>query len=224
MRITPANAGKKTPPTAAVLRSRDHPRICGDKFPMRCARKRQTGSPPHMRGKEVQFEHARVGSGITPACAGKSSRPAAASRRSWDHPRVCGEKPSSSHTSRCFLGSPPRMRGKGSTRGCGTMSDRITPAYAGKRLLRLHALPVLQDHPRVCGEKRNLCWLERYIQGSPPRMRGKAGRTGQCCQLLGITPAYAGKRQQSFWLLTIATDHPRVCGEKQRRKTLTAIT
>ena len=48
-------------------------------------------------------------------------------------------------------------------------------------------------------------------------MRGKA-----CCALtlaysVGITPAYAGKRQYSQPNELPAGDHPRVCGEKGRR-------
>ena len=32
--------------------------------------------------------------------------------------------------------------------------------------------------------------------------------------LLGITPAYAGKRTKKFASVTMTWDHPRLCGEK----------
>ena len=53
------------------------------------------------------------------------------------------------------------------------VSDRITPAYAGKRVQveRHHCHP--QDHPRVCGEKHVLLHVVFLPGGSPPRMRGK---------------------------------------------------
>ena len=49
----------------------------------------------------------------------------------------------------------------------------ITPAYAGKRSLRLPYSVRQQDHPRLCGEK-----LQALIAALPS---------------IRITPAYAGK-------------------------------
>ena len=46
-------------------------------------------------------------------------------------------------------------------------------------------------------------------------MRGK-GRSCMLLQnLLGITPAYAGKRTKKFASVTMTWDHPRLCGEKE---------
>ena len=50
--------------------------------------------------------------------------------------------------------------------------------------------------------------------GSPPRMRGKVSiglgqpGTGR------ITPAYAGKRRNFCYAVSVQRDHPRICGEK----------
>ena len=46
-------------------------------------------------------------------------------------------------------------------------------------------------------------------------MRGKAFRVGLAGRILGITPAYAGKRQPSAQRMGKFWDHPRVCGEKR---------
>ena len=51
-------------------------------------------------------------------------------------------------------------------------------------------------------------------QGSPPRVRGKADVVDGKRQVLGITPAYAGKRRPPAQSTRGARDHPRVCGEK----------
>ena len=51
-------------------------------------------------------------------------------------------------------------------------------------------------------------------QGSPPRMRGKAGRCHQRQHQGGITPAYAGKSRSIPEIAKSSQDHPRVCGEK----------
>ena len=50
-------------------------------------------------------------------------------------------------------------------------------------------------------------------QGSPPRMRGKRGIKDDEALEYRITPADAGKTQQSRKLLLIPKDHPRGCGE-----------
>ena len=45
------------------------------------------------------------------------------------------------------------------------------------------------DHPRVGGEKVLLIFLPRFVQGSPPRRRGKAVFKVTGVQTFGITPA-----------------------------------
>ena len=72
-------------------------------------------------------------------------------------------------------------------------TTRITPAYAGKRMLRGTDPAGNEDHPRLCGEKSDQR-LSRFCSwGSPPPMRGKAEREPTKSGVVGITPAYAGK-------------------------------
>ena len=71
----------------------------------------------------------------------------------------------------------------------------ITPACAGKSSLPTHTVCALWDHPRVCGEKLPLTGPGWWPWGSPPRVRGKASHHEVCVLILGITPAYAGKRR-----------------------------
>ena len=65
------------------------------------------------------------------------------------------------------------MRGKGLDRFDDVVPDRITPAYAGKRIPHGAVFVFLGDHPRLCGEK--------LIPA------------GFVFLMLRITPAYAGK-------------------------------
>ena len=52
--------------------------------------------------------------------------------------------------------------------------------------------------------------------GSPPRVRGKVrGVIGEF-DVVGITPACAGKRIKAQLQAVVKRDHPRVCGEKCR--------
>ena len=71
-----------------------------------------------------------------------------------------------------------------------------------------------RDHPRVCGEKRFSAVFQRAMSGSPPRMRGKEDRVLRGVLRVGITPAYAGKRDILNFTHDFTGDHPRVCGEK----------
>ena len=90
------------------------------------------GSPPRMRGKALVLVLAIVNQRITPAYAGKRLKVWKRCSHDRDHPRVCGEKSGTEDGTEPEPGSPPRMRGKVLTGFCGTASNRITPAYAGK--------------------------------------------------------------------------------------------
>ena len=212
--ITPAYAGKS--PVRRVWRSTsgDHPRVCGEKPPGLVFRLSPRGSPPRMRGKGGYDGSADVGTGITPAYAGKSFSSAVQNGGSGDHPRVCGEKFSHSFQGLRCQGSPPRMRGKVRIHITQSFHRGITPAYAGKRCPWGSPRWLVWDHPRVCGEKLDTSMVTARWSGSPPRMRGKADAQWQGVAQKGITPAYAGKSNQNGRKNEVGRDHPRVCGEK----------
>ena len=70
--ITPAYAGKSNIVNANTSSYKDHPRLCGEKNKINCARIVIVGSPPPMRGKGDRFPALDPFRGITPAYAGKS--------------------------------------------------------------------------------------------------------------------------------------------------------
>ena len=154
---------------------------------------------------------------ITPAYAGKSSRPLRPPECRKDHPRVCGEKQKKSPTGLVTRGSPPHVRGKGADeQGVGGVAG-ITPAYAGKRVrCSQQALPCT-DHPRMCGEKPKVMNLVLVRPGSPPHVRGKGGDGNDRGLHARITPACAGKSNLFVFRRIEPKDHPRVCGEKPAR-------
>ena len=106
-----------------------------------------------MRGKGVIIACVDLVSRITPAYAGKSSPIDCSIPQYQDHPRLCGEKSSSLKNNKIGLGSPPPMRGKVHIVVHTVAIIRITPAYAGKRLLTICDGNDIEDHPRLCGEK-----------------------------------------------------------------------
>ena len=195
--ITPAYAGKRAPHPAGGLERQDHPRVCGEKCRAFLHLTVVVGSPPRMRGKGIQPCNQWVRVGITPAYAGKRAAPSGSSMASWDHPRVCGEKPWRSPAAPGTQGSPPRMRGKAASTASTSLKTGITPAYAGKSLGAARVAGTGQDHPRVCGEKAVAIIWWYSCTGSPPRMRGK--------EIADLPSGGA------------ALDHPRVCGEKRIR-------
>ena len=158
--ITPACAGKSFTQNFVPRGLEDHPRVCGEKYTHQQHSFLTQGSPPRVRGKAflagAHIYHYR----ITPACAGKSLASFRMRTTSKDHPRVCGEKSGILWVRGIFLGSPPRVRGKDFKIIDSYIEDRITPACAGKSFFCFVFHIYLQDHPRVCGEKRigRGCW------------------------------------------------------------------
>ena len=172
--ITPACAGKSLLARTSSACPWDHPRVCGEKRQNLGPHTARKGSPPRMRGKVNQYVHDELRLGITPACAGKRRQPVHRATPRQDHPRVCGEKFFLLCCCAILKGSPPRMRGKGLWLVADFVFLGITPAYAGKSYAPAFSFPILEDHPRVCGEKRLMVLVFFAVLGSPPRMRGKA--------------------------------------------------
>ena len=110
--ITPACAGKSPGHSAGESGNWDHPRVCGEKGVTPTDTRPFSGSPPRVRGKGRGGNSGPPAPRITPACAGKSLPALAGSRRTRDHPRVCGEKRLDHAGILAGQGSPPRVRGK----------------------------------------------------------------------------------------------------------------
>ena len=152
------------------------------------------GSPPRGRGK-VDGPPAQVGRGrITPAQAGRSPYFLYGKKDYKDHPRIGGEKAELTAAVISAMGSPPRRRGKGYREFGIDISDRITPAQAGKSVAPRQKRSALWDHPRVGGEKYSRPSYSRISMGSPPRGRGKGNQAFSWYGSSRITPAWAGKR------------------------------
>ena len=177
---------------------KDHPRGCGEnrRKMQRCGT--CAGSPPRMRGKLQQTGNEGWLCRITPADAGKTFRERLRSSLTRDHPRGCGENSSSQMLMVQFAGSPPRMRGKQTQSTARRPTPRITPADAGKTACAPHG--------------------RESIRGSPPRMRGKPGHGRLSFALYRITPADAGKTSQLVFCVAGLGDHPRGCGENNKRR------
>ena len=170
-----------------------------------------------MRGKATGRRSNTASPRITPAHAGKSGCPFVKRLAPRDHPRPCGEKQRNQSDIMRDQGSPPPMRGKGWWGLRRALSSGITPAHAGKSYAALLICYDDGDHPRPCGEKPSASANSDCDMGSPPPMRGKAFPIQLIAVPVGITPAHAGKRSVGAGSTGSTGDHPRPCGEKQRR-------
>ena len=192
--ITPAWAGKSGLRRFPCTGHGDHPRVGGEKATAQSGSGSARGSPPRGRGKDDASIAQNTADRITPAWAGKRGCNRAHSGEGRDHPRVGGEKIYVVPEIDIERGSPPRGRGK----------------VDQEKSKEQHEL----DHPRVGGEKSWNGWLNSCRKGSPPRGRGKAAYGDSHVRGMGITPAWAGKRQRRNREVGALEDHPRVGGEK----------
>ena len=108
------------------------------------------------------------------------------------------------------------MRGKVGRLLLGGQALGITPAYAGKSIFQPSVYEVDGDHPRICGEKVRSCFRLHRVSGSPPHMRGKVILFSVLRVDAGITPAYAGKRNEISFRWNGRKDHPRICGKSSQ--------
>ena len=86
---------------------------------------------------------------------------------------MCGEKQRYIVFVNITIGSPPRVRGKVLMNSSNVIAIRITPACAGKRMVKSNGKYNNRDHPRVCGEKAYSLVILFVDVGSPPHVRGK---------------------------------------------------
>ena len=110
------------------LRCWDHPRVGGEKRPAFSMMDSVSGSPPRGRGKALVVKRGDCAVRITPAWAGKRAGKISPSGKSWDHPRVGGEKKLRIELSQPHAGSPPHGRGKVAHKVLNARPDGITPA------------------------------------------------------------------------------------------------
>ena len=211
--ITPAGAGKTLTKLTNCCIIKDHPRRCGENKDFSAYTHRPPGSPPQVRGKQINNFFNVIVLRITPAGAGKTDAPAQVALENEDHPRRCGENFDGLIIHPKQIGSPPQVRGKLLSTTALHAAARITPAGAGKTCGQKRQQPRFRDHPRRCGENTFLPTSSKTKTGSPPQVRGKQTHLLRLLIGAGITPAGAGKTSIKINGDKITVDHPRRCGE-----------
>ena len=211
--LIPAHAGKTPWPPPVRFLPQAHPRACGENEETNAGDRRTLGSSPRMRGKRWMSCDDPFTTGLIPAHAGKTWRVRKKFCHRAAHPRACGENGCCAILVKHLRGSSPRMRGKRAHEFHGRRALGLIPAHAGKTMARAVSVCPLWAHPRACGENLGKMFFQIAASGSSPRMRGKrlhlllADREGR------LIPAHAGKTLTSCIMLSIASAHPRACGE-----------
>ncbi len=72
-------------------------------------------------------------------------------------------------------------------------------------------------HPRACGEQFRTVQTSSGIEGPSPRVRGAGGQRWRGRRRRGTIPARAGSRSTRHTGSPPSGDHPRACGEQERR-------
>ena len=192
-RITPACAGKTWAGFYHGVQLEDHPRMRGEDASELKPETAGVGSPPHARGRPRTLTGRGCRPRITPACAGKTEIWASDRRSYRDHPRMRGEDDGETLTVWSRPGSPPHARGRLPELAGNRLSERITPACAGKTCRTCVCVTGVSDHPRMRGEDEEEIAPGVYEQGSPPHARGRPTSPTWCQASFRITPACAGK-------------------------------
>ena len=192
-RIIPAYAGSTSFSIPCHGRLRDHPRIRGEHAARKSSLRMSPGSSPHTRGA---LAAAAAGAGaprIIPAYAGSTWAAVGGGRGMSDHPRIRGEHGSRAVRRPSRAGSSPHTRGA-------LKSTSTAPETS-------------EDHPRIRGEHAAAGVPSATACGSSPHTRGAPCSDGDCFDLVGIIPAYAGSTSVGCPPTVALADHPRIRGE-----------
>jgi len=130
-RFIPARAGNGRPSDHHGFCNTVHPRASGERRGCQSKRWPVTGSSPRERGTGALTRYKCPAGRFIPARAGNGSTTSPTLAPISVHPRASGERPSVHRRIRCTIGSSPRERGTGVSRGVLIGEFRFIPARAG---------------------------------------------------------------------------------------------
>ena len=192
----PAGAGNPPDARSSTAATAVHPRGCGES-PHRPRRPPGASGPsPRVRGILRRRGAGPGERGSIPAGAGNPSSGATCRRRSWVHPRGCGESPMSSPEAARSAGPSPRVRGIQPAVLVVAVEPGSIPAGAGNPASRSAARSASWVHPRGCGESVVLVRLLAAVRGPSPRVRGILVLERDVDPRPGSIPAGAGNPTQ----------------------------
>ena len=90
---------------------------------------------------------------------------------------------------------------------------RITPTCVGSTKEDGYTMPIVWDHPHVCGKYKYCNFYLPFVEGSPPRVWEVLIQFVIIKPLPGITPTCVGSTYLQYKANLKVKDHPHVCGK-----------
>ena len=204
---------EQTPRRSSRTRpARDHLRVCGADYGVKCDGCGIQGSSPRVRSRlrprKIRF-HVR---GIISACAEQTTGAANHPDTGGDHLRVCGADCRADGGTDCMKGSSPRVRSRLPAGHAGGGQAGIISACAEQTMTLPTNSLNLRDHLRVCGADE-ICLCEYGCAlGSSPRVRSRPYEHPHQRDEGGIISACAEQTRLFGFGRLLRKDHLRVCG------------
>ena len=195
-RLIPAHAGKTRKYDTSNTMETAHPRSRGENVSPACCARRERGSSPLTRGKQVGTLGRRRWVRLIPAHAGKTPPSLSGDCAVAAHPRSRGENRVALDCSGGCCGSSPLTRGKRRSIRVFERGERLIPAHAGKTPPPPPRTPPRTAHPRSRGENLAHSCLGLIQGGSSPLTRGKRSARAGLRSSRRLIPAHAGKTRQ----------------------------
>ena len=152
-RFIPAYAGNARAPRWPTWPNTVHPRIRGERFVAVTGCVAILGSSPHTRGTPRQPAARGRETRFIPAYAGNATRSSLSPLNISVHPRIRGERPSTSSLGSRNAGSSPHARGTLFFIHFRLFAFRFIPACAGNATRPIRSIVMPPVHPRMRGER-----------------------------------------------------------------------
>ena len=152
-RFIPAYAGNAQSPGRTIEGLPVHPRIRRERIVASARNLKPNGSSPHTRGTPRQPAARGRETRFIPAYAGNATRSSLSPLNISVHPRIRGERPSTSSLGSRNAGSSPHARGTLFFIHFRLFAFRFIPACAGNAVTELRRLVSHPVHPRMRGER-----------------------------------------------------------------------
>ena len=135
------------------------------------------------------------------------------------HPRIRGERFSSSSKTSTRIGSSPHTRGTLLSLTDRVRRPRFIPAYAGNAAQWSSPVEAPAVHPRIRGERQFVIWRPILEGGSSPHTRGTHLISRTVLGDIRFIPAYAGNASLYWTGPSSQPVHPRIRGERYAHTT-----
>ena len=136
-------------------------------------------TPPRAWGRlRILVNNAAV-DGNTPTCVGKTRPGIIDAKSGQKHPHVRGEDLGCRPRAPLYAETPPRAWGRPAQGFAGLNTARNTPTCVGKTPRYVCVAVLREKHPHVRGEDARLAPSQPSRLETPPRARGRRGRTSR---------------------------------------------